>query len=321
MVTLDQKVENVGVFKGDLQAGRRDYERAKQGSELLGGWMPQFEGAVKAQTGFNELNLPSDQTTTTIESGLVKFLVDSFTKTKRPKYKAAVEGMENYLKGISVLLSQGRTITGILKEGRSTYIRTDSLLNAFDLIVAGVMELEVKHTITYEVSGALADEGVIDELVLGDPTSAGEVTESNSRKYIRADRLRPVLERYVKAYEKALAKGQRKEKKTKAVTSKSAYTTTRGKSEGPDWAYVVKTLIKVPTDEECVGELNALADEDVSKAEKERQFPWYKLKYMEPRGVQRLYVSIQSVYDRIQSLKEGKTVEADRLQVEPKEIV
>jgi len=193
-------------------------------------------------------------------------------------------------------------------------------LQAYDIIVAGVMKPEVKQTIKYETTGELAEEKPLDEIVLRDKPSSS-LTEDNLATYVRLDRIASNLTAYVKAYEKELAKGQRKPEKTIAVTTRSAYQTTKSTSDGVDWAYVTKSLVSVPTDSKTVGELNIISDASISRAEKEREMPTYKLTYREVRGTKRLYVSIQSVYQRIQDLKFEEKVEAKRVTVAPKEVV
>ena len=326
MVTIDGVIRNVGEFEGNLETGQEDYEIAKQGLELIKSEMDILEDRLKLKTGFDKLDLPEEPTSTEVRRGDVNFEVKSHTRTKKPQYKTAVTEMENYLNGISFLLSQGRTITGIVKEGRSTYIAVDKLLEAYELITGGIMIPEVKHTIRYELEGVLSNEletdGVLEEITLRDGRNSAALTEENFANYARMDHIKEDLSTYVKAYEKELAKGQRTGgEKTTAVTSKAAYKTKKSTSNGVDWAYVVSTLITVPTKPDDVGEMNTLADMDISKAEKERQMPEYQLMYKDVRGSKKLYVSTQSVYMRIQELKGDQTIQAKRLIVMPREIV
>lgn len=320
MVTLDDKIENVGEFKGDLQAGRRDYERAKQGSELVAYEKSELEEALKAHTGFSELNLPKKPTETTIIRDDVKFVIVSRAKTRRPPYKEAVTEMEDYLRGIYFLIHQGMNIRGVFQRDELTFVQIEKLFEAFNIIVGGIFEPGVEHTIRYELQGALAEEGPLEELTLRAGRNPGALTAENFANYIRMERLYPILVQYVKAYEAALTKGQRKPERTTPITSRSAYVTTKSKARGPDWAHVVKTLITAPVRKATTGEINTLADPTIGLAEKKNRFPYYELTYRrdEPSV---LYVSIQSVSDRINSLLEGPPIESKRLRVEPREIV
>jgi len=70
-----------------------------------------------------------------------------------------------------------------------------------------------------------------------------------------------------------------------------------------------------------IGELNILADTSIGLEHKNSMFPEYELFIREPFGEQKLYVGISSVYDRIQDLKDSKTIISDRKRYVPKEIV
>jgi hypothetical protein len=321
MVTLDKIVYNVDTFTGDLAEGRRDYERAKQGLEVIESNESALEEALKESTGFNELNLPHTQEVTEITKGDVTISIISQKRTRKPQYKTAVVGMENYLNGIAFLLEEGRAITGVLREGRSTFISVDRLLESYDVIVAGIMSPEVKHTIRYDVGGTLLEEKVPDKIDFGAVKSPVAFTPENFSNYVWADKIKANIEKYVKSYEKALTKGQKKTEQITAVTSRSAYKSTKCVSEGVDWCYVVSNIVTVPTRPESLGELNVLSDTTISLAEKQRQFPTYRLMYHEVRGEKQVYVSIQSVYDRIQELKGDKSIIGKRTTIEPKEIV
>jgi len=90
-----------------------------------------------------------------------------------------------------------------------------------------------------------------------------------------------------------------------AINTRNGYKEENTKAEGVNWAYVVKTLI----DYEEPGELNILADPEISLTQKRKELPFYNL-YM--RSVfnqetgekeKKLYIGIESVYNRIQDLK------------------
>ena len=319
MVTIDDRVQNVPEFNGDLTRGEKNYQRAVQGLDLAKARMGALEDALKAETGYDDLNLPPEVMETTLEAGDATFTVTSHKGKKRPQYKTAVTEMENYLNGIAVIISEGRTITGVVKQGRGTYIRAEALRDQFDIIVAGVMRPGVTHKISYEAKGELADELAVDEVELPQERYAGNLNSENAANYVRMDRILPNLAAFKKAYEKELAKGQKKPEQTTQVKASTAYTTTKSTASGPDWAYVVKTLVTVPTDRNGEGEINILADPEATKTSR-RELP-YQVIFREYRGAEEAYVSIQSVYKRIQELKEGPQIEARRLQAQSKEVV
>jgi len=300
MVTIDNTLYAVKEFSGDLEAGKRDYDRAQQGAERIKKEMSTLEERLKAHTGYDKLNLPQPSATTMIVRGDVKIEIKSEKRTKKPAYKEAACEMERYLNGINFLLSEGRTITGVVKEGKKTYIGITKLVEAYEVMVAGVTVSEVKHTIRWD-----SEIQAVDELVL---TGKSTMTAENFEQYAKMDMMLPAMKTYVKAYETKLTKDQRSREKVTAVTSKSALKSTKTTSKGPNWKYVVTNIVE---------ELDELASES-SKAEKERELPFYDLIY---KANKRLFVSLQSVYDRIQDLKEGQSITSKRLKVEPKEVV
>ncbi len=320
MVTLDDKILNVGTFNGDLKEGRRNYERAKQGSELIITEKSALEKALKEYTGYDDLNLPKDTIETSIRRGDIRFIIKSESRIKRPSYKEAVVGMENYLDGVAFLVAQGTEISGVIQRSKLIFIEVSKLFEAFNIIVGGILNPGVEHTIRYEVTGELAEERPLDELTLRAGRNPEALIEENFVNYVRMDRINPILVAYVSAYDAKLVEGQRKPEKLTPVTTKSAYVTTKSKAEGPDWAYVVKTLVTVPTDPKTVGELNILNDPNLSRIEKGNKLPYYDLTYKRDDPTL-LYVSVQSVDQRIQSLKTKTVLEAKRLKVEPIEIV
>ena len=78
--------------------------------------------------------------------------------------------------------------------------------------------------------------------------------------YTRTDRLLNSYLKYIGAYKEKLTKGIRKKKATVQTTGKDAYNIEKGKREGPDWPYVVKTLVTVPVRDATIGQLDLLLD-------------------------------------------------------------
>jgi hypothetical protein len=322
-VTLDKVVKFVGEFDGDLDKGQKNYEQAKQGKDIVKEEKAAFAETLKDKTGFGPFNLPQGAVKTPVSVGDVDFTVKS-TYRRRLKFKDAVQDMENYLKGIHGLVWEGRTITGVVKEGKSVYISAEKLLDTYDQFIFTVMAYEIRHDIKYDAKGALATEGALEEIVLKSNRDPKALTPSNAAAYVRLDRVEGDLKDYAKQYEAKLAETTEKTgKKTVAVTADMAYDAEKETTERVDWGYVVRTLIKVPTqeDEDEEGEINTLADETVSLAEKQRELPWFKTLYHEVRGQKKTYVSIESVYQRIQDLKTQQSIAAETVKVTPKQIV
>jgi|GEM_PF-2247234 len=321
MVTIDKIVQNVGKFDGKIE-NHRMYERAKENVSVLENdeGVLRLEETLKKVTGYSDFNWPSEPQNYTVSRGDVTFNVKSELTTKRPQYKTAVTQMENYINGIRLLLSEDRIITGVAKEKGKWCIGVDTLLEQYELIIAGVKSPGVKQTITYDVSGIMANEEIPKDLHL-DIENNGNITEDNFRNYVRKDLLREVSEKYVKDYEKAL-KTKNKVAGVVTVNTRKGYKEEETKAEGTNWAYVAKTLVREDLeDEEAAGELNILANPDIDLREKRRELPFYELFVREPDGVKKLYVGIDSVYHRIQDLKGIEKITSEKTKYVPKEIV
>ncbi len=321
MVTIDKIVQNVGKFDGKVE-NHRMYERAKENIVVLNAdeGTKKLEQTLKMNTRYNDFNLPRVPEDYNIGLGDVTFNVRSETTTKRPQYKTAVNQMENYISGIMLLLSSDRVITGVAKEEGQWCISAEKLLEQYELIIAGVKSPGIKQTITYETTGLMAQENVPQELHLA-IESNGNLTADNFRNYVRKDRLLEVSEKYVKAYEKALGK-EKKVAGIVSVNSRKGYKEESIKTEGTNWAYVAKTLVNDSfEDDDTMGELNILANPDISVKAKRKELPFYDLFVRQPYGEKTIYVGLESVYHRIQDLKDEKTITANRTTYVPKEIV
>jgi len=321
MVTIDNIIQNVGKFDGKVE-NHRMYERAKENILKLqeDKGMMRLEDNLKMNTGYNDFNLPREPHEYSISLGDVTFRVKSETTTKRPQYKTAVTQMENYLNGIMLLLSSDRVITGVAKEEGKWCISAETLLEQYELIIAGVKSPGIKQTIKYETCRLMAQENVPQEFHLSVDDN-GNLTIDNFRNYVRKDRLMDVSMKYVKAYEKALGNGQKVEGIV-PVNTRKGYKEENTKTEGTNWAYVTKTLVDDSFDDEMnMGELNILADPNISVNTKRAELPSYDLFVREPFGEKKLYVGIESVYHRIQDLKEDQVITANRTKYVPKEIV
>ncbi|MGV8141370.1 MAG: hypothetical protein ACP5NW_02935 [Candidatus Woesearchaeota archaeon] len=315
MVTIDKIVQNVGKFNGKVTENSTNYEKAKANVELLKDdkSMMKLEETLKKNTGYDDFNLPWKPDDYNISLGGVTFNVRSETTTKRPQYKSAVEQMENYLGGINLLLSENRVITGVAKENDLWCINIDNLLENYEVILAGVKYPGIKQTIKYDA----ADVSTPKELDVSEE-SDGRLTTENFREYVMKDSLFDISKKYVKAYEKELG-SQEKVGDVIPLTTKKGYQEKPIKSEGVDWGYVAKTLVN--NDPKAPGELNVLVNPDISFEDTQEKMPQYTLFIREPFGEKKLYVGIRSVYDRIQQLKNDRTIVREGAVYTPKAIV
>ncbi len=225
--------------------------------------------------------------------------------------------MENYLRGIQALLFEPRAVTGVAKENDQMFVRVDKLLDFYENIIVSAILPEVANTVKYATEGALTDEGVVSEVEKPEDISA--LTEENAVAYVRMDRMKKGLTRFSKDYEAELPAEEGYET-TVQVTESAAYKTSVQTKNVTDWKTVVGTMVTLPHQEGEEGELNYLVDEDVSLAQKARDHPEFDLMYRHPHGVQTLYVSVESVYNRIQELKVEGTEQSNHLEVQLEQV-
>jgi hypothetical protein len=314
MVTLDNIVQAVPTFNGDLDAQQRDYERARQQLDRIADAIESFELAVKKATGFNKLNLPGEKAKKIFSLGDVAIEVTSWNAVPRPQYKEVVEDFEGWLYGINQLVVSGRTITGVAKResGGIPYIETVKLRDDFDTIMEKRFLPDVKHELFLAATGDTADQlNRMAEARFELPEYPGLINQGNASKYALMKAIQTSLGEFVEAYEAALK--ERTERKKEAVVEVSpgvGYTVKKKTAKGPSWATIVKTLMIVKTDKKSIGEINTLADPSVS-FERKQELP-YDLWNRDFDNTVRLYVSIPSVCTRIDELKEGKPIVAKR---------
>ncbi len=320
MVTIDKIVENVGKFNGDI-ANHRMYERAKENVNVLTNdeGMKKLEETLKLETRYNDLNWPITPDNYSISLGDVTFNVKSELTTKRPQYKTAVTQMENYINGIKLLLTSNKLITGVAKVEGKWCIEVDSLVEQYELIIAGLKSPGVKQIIKYKTSAMMSKEDAPKELYLSLEDN-GELTADNFRNYVRKDKLLDISSKYVKDYETKLATKE-KINDVVVVNTKKGYKEESTKSEGINWAYIVKTLINDTCDEDTCGELNFLADKNIDYEAKRTEMPFYSLFVRKPFGEEKLYVGLDSVYHRIQDLKDENKINMQKTKYVAKEIV
>jgi hypothetical protein len=328
MVTIDNIVKNVGTFNGNLEEGKTEYEIARQGLALIESATASLEKNMKGRITLDDTYLAESRNDKMFRLGNVTFLLKSEARIKRPAFKEAVEMLESRVSAVNYLSQMGRTIAGVVKDpdGRS-YIPVEWLKEDAEITISSILVPELKQTINYETEGSIAGEitnpASIQEIALS--KNLGLLTIENAENYVRMKTIAPRLEEYVASYESALKKeAGRKTEKTVAVGESDAYKVKKEKAEGVDWAYVAKQLFLVPTDKKSVGELFQLADNNLNLMQKVISLsPTYRLWERQVSGEKRHYVALQSVYDRIQELKEDEDhkVTSKRTKVVSKSVV
>jgi len=321
-ITLDGIVVNVGPFSGDLTRGRLDFERAVQGLENAKEFLDEFELSLKNNTGVDKLNFPKGKKPVKSEFSLgeVDFDITSRKGTKTPAYKSVVDQMQQRLYIFAYDISEDAKFPFIKQIGTDIFISVEKLIDEFILIYSGAHVPNVNYKISYSPRRELADTD-LDEITLGDSENYAALTPENAWSYVLLKAVVPNLEAYSKAYKDKLSEGQEEDERTTQVTKKKAYITSKTKPRGPDWFFVVRTLMGMLKDEDPDGELYELADPDVPFAQRQRDYPEYGLRRIK-LGDQTLdSVSLRAVYNRIEALMIESMKQHDRIDVTPKDVV
>jgi hypothetical protein len=323
-VTLDRVLKSIQQYSGDQTRDQIYYEIARQGLPIAEEQMEITKEALKAETGFDEMNLPEGIEYTLISKGDVVVSIKSSQATKKPSYKSAVTEWEHYLIGTQRRVSRGVATVGIAKEKSVYMISAEKLLDEFYTIVEANRFPGVRHTIDFDVKGNLATEQLPDELETKG-RKGFVITDRSLADYVRMERFKAVYENFMQQYESELTPGK---PGMKLVSEEQGYNVEKTKAQGPDWYNVVRSMVSIEDlskgkktkksadrEPDVEGELNILADHSISLAEKRRMFDNYDLMYRESNGERKVYVSLQSVYDRLQTLKDSDTITAKRTRI------
>jgi len=327
-------IEVVGVFSGDLAKDRIKYERAQNNVEQLIEEISPLEKALCEATGFNKFNLPPqgvhEKKIPENDDVDVQFLLDTHARTKTPSYKNVVSGMKGYLNGILFIVSQGSAITGVRKENDMYYMSVNKVKEAFDIIVGGELESTLEYNIKYIISGPLAKEKTLKRLVI-EEKDRSILDQDNFSFYVRAQRILNDDSEFIDAYESKIKEKvpKEKEKKTVQVSGTRGYTAKKTKRIIPPYGNAVRILVNVPVDSHPrekgemipVGELNQLIDANINYEDKVEMFQHYDLIERDVRNKPVLFVSIKSIYNRLDNLLGIDPTETESYRITPKEII
>jgi len=315
MSRLESKIKNIRPFNEELGgSSRRDYRRAVKHIPKLEEIIDFMNQILKDKPGYNAANRPKKPVNNNYPAENVLFNVKTESTTKKSPYKNIVMRMEDYLVGIISLLEGGRTITGIIKENGEPFMTVESLKQEYDIIVAGIFEPEIKQTITYSTAGALGKEKSLSQLIIPKKIPS-PLARGGEELYIRINRILADMLEFKEKYENKLTKGLVEEEKTAQISSTQTYDIKKIKRKGPNWPYIVKTLVTVPIKKAPIGEIDKIVQLNLKQARK--QFPYYN--FTERKAA--LYISIPSVNKRIQNLKLQRPVKATVVNIKPGEIL
>ncbi len=316
VIKMTQEILGVKEYAG-MKESRMDYERAKQNAPLLKSEIIEpFEQMLRTHyanaTGFDEYSLPFAITKIGLSLGDgIGFDLRGETRTKKPAYKEIVKDMEGYIEGINFLLSRGRTITGVMKHNNKPFVNVEKLRDDYDVKVAAHISPEFKFTIDYRFQPDETSSILV-------PTRMG-LDARTAVLYANAVSMYDSMARLQKSFEQDSNDEQFAMGEPVRVTKKKAYDASEKTREGPRWSYVVQTLVTVPVKNAPTGELDDLLNAEGSIHKLRRDFSQYKL--MEHPDRAEVFVSLKSVYDRIQGLKNSDSVSATVISVAQQEVL
>lgn len=289
----------------DLGSDRTAYERVKDQIEALEGFIPEYRALLlKRMRIRSPLSMGRDIVTGFVSSGDVRFELQAERRKSKTSYKTIVVGWEANLNGIN-FATETRTLTGVVKEDDKNYISCESALDDFVKIAYGTLNPTLELNIQLEGTRGIEES---DRIVV--PEKAVLDTES-ALAYFNAQKILPYLKELSKTYrEETNVIAQATGEKVVSVTQKTGYKAGKIEREITDWTYVVKTLITMPEKKTKKNaeprELEILADEGISLSQRVERFEsLYELIKKKPYGTLKLYVSVNSLLDRIDDLKKG----------------
>jgi len=305
-MNIETKIELVG-NKDNVNVARdvESFQRAEQNLEVMKKHKEDIVSLIKERFPVVPFDMASDIMHRSLYVNGEKLAeVQIECRYGKTAYKSVVEGFENYVNGMRFLLSRGRTITGIRKQGNQGYVAADKLLTDLDIIVAGNLDVTAEYNIEFPAIN-LSRTG--SGLVI--PADASKKLSANSIDlYYQLQNAIYNEEKFVKAYKKEASKGAGSGTR---VTSTGKGEVVAGKKiskETADYMDVVRSLVNVPqsnkSGKKWDAELPYLVDKKFNFKEKCELLPWYALI---PKGVNKVYVGLDSLYGRIQELKYDTT--------------
>lgn len=220
-------------------------------------------------------------------------------------YKAIVDGMEAYLLGMAFHTGNGGVLPNVSAESGSPYVHAQTMYDNFQIVLGG----NLKPAVEYNVIPANKLQPLENSLAV--PVDAARKLSANSIALLaHIDLALPAEKDFMKSYKKASAAGAPKGGPRVTVAGRTSVEGTSTEREQVDYTDVVRTLIDVPMshhERHWDPELPYVISEEFSLDELRELMPWYDLTQRDrssKRMESGIYVGVQSVYDRMQELKE-----------------
>ncbi len=298
-------VLNINVSKEAL-----DFERAKHNVEQMTLLEERIQKLIKRKFRVNPFRMDDKKADRELKVGDIKLADVQFQlRYSKTPYADVLAGMESKLQGITYLSTRGSDLINVILEGDEPYILGSHLLEEFNIILSGNLNPALKCVIK-----PVGDyQQPKDKLLV--PRGAYDQLSGNTMVlWVALQTALKAEEKYVKLFKDAAAKGAPEDGKKVTQTKKSGEVVEGSiiEKKTVDYTDIVRTLISVPTDihdrDPWDPELPYLARDDLSIGQMKKLLSWYdliELKNKRKRQEAGIYVSVQSVEDRIDDLIDG----------------
>lgn len=301
-----------------LGTNRTEYVRVTDQIKALENFMPQYKDLLlKKMRIRSPYSMGKDIVEKSVQSGDIYLDIQVERRSSVP-YQSIVDGWRTLLDGTN-LLTDYRTITGVLKEDDKNYISCESALTDFQRIAYGKMNMALELNIKQATNGYLTDTIEVPEIAQLDTESA--MAYFNGAVMLKS--LKELSQTYKEeANEVAKVTGYN----VIPVTRKMGIETGETEKRTISWANVVKSMIAMPSKRKTknpkIGELESLANESRSFGERFEMFGnKYDLVKHNPHGNWMLYVGVDSLNDRLDYLVKENTEVIKVLKAENKEML
>jgi|WetSurMetagenome_2_1015567.scaffolds.fasta_scaffold221166_2 tetratricopeptide (TPR) repeat protein len=320
MVTLDNIVRLVPKFNGNIAENSGNYDLAVQSIPKIKKAMEAFELSLHTRTPYDEMHLPEKADEISYSLGEVDFSIKCFSRIPRPAFKGIVEQWLNWVVGCQQFYHLFGARRDLALKNKEVYSSAERLRDDFEIPVLASRIPNPNFTITYS-SRRLEDQIAERNIEVALNKYPGLLNVENAENYVMLGSILKNLESFVKEYKLAAAKDVKKDRETTiSVSAEKAVQVLDSTSKGSDWGYVVRTLITLPIDDTDEGELNLLAEETMSRKEKD-EVGFYNTWQRSTDDGLKLYVSLPSVYTRIKTLAGEETISSRRISIQKIDIV
>lgn len=320
MAALEEQLKLVGLprlgpefednIDVDVAKESKNFERARHNVEQMTLLKERITKLIKRKFRIHPYRMKDKKAERELKVDDIKLADVQFQLRHNPTpYADVLAGMEAKLQGIAYLAVRGSDLINVILEKDEPYILAGHLLEEFDIILSGNLNLSTRCIIK-----PIGEYPQIKDRLLVPRGAYDEISWNTIALWTALQTALKAEEKYIKLFKEAAAAGAPKDGKRITQTEK-ANEVVEGviiEKKGVDYTDVIRTLIPVPTEiherEPFDPELPYLARDDLSLKQMQKLLPWYdlfELKNKRKRQEPGIYVGVQSIEDRIEDLVDG----------------